>query len=455
MVKKRKTKKRTRAPRIKPLEQLLKTGDAEAYGWICWFLANQDTERHQAGDVIKLPVSEGTGRPSEKKFRLTEESMDNIGQCLGMRTSDEASRTFMESRMVEPWGECPRGHQEAALQYMMHGIAPTEPCPECGVIPRFDGLAMSLGFGSTEPVKGTDGNVYQICPDCGDDMLQLEGTDPVGWGWDVACTNCGWQIKQAEELDVQQYSHLMEQIKLKVDAIQRLMDIPGIINQTRIESVCLQLRMVLELIIFSSLVSNKDAWHKSQDELRKAWNIKMIMKNLRGIHKRYYPEPKGKVGDFLTQDRLVTVYHQLNGIIHAENPLGTGVNLRHYMQSVPKWLKWIIGLLTEHKVFLYHHPNVFYWVRMFGGPERDVLCIPIRVDSDGKEICPWPDCVQQGNSQLCEYIGDSWQECQLQPLEPRQIEAKRVAECYDSVFHANSAADSTANRPPIPRQSGH
>ena len=155
------------------------------------------------------------------------------------------------------------------------------------------------------------------------------------------------------------------------------------------------------------------------------------MKDLRAIHSKYYPEPKDKVGDFLTEDRLVTVYDQLNKIIHAENPLGTGINLRHYMESVPQWLKWIIGLLTDHKVFLYHHPNVFYWIRMFGGPEGAVLCTPIRVDSEKKEICPWPDCVQQENRQLCEYISDSWQKCQLQALEPEQIEAKRIAEAYD------------------------
>ena len=101
------------------------------------------------------------------------------------------------------------------------------------------------------------------------------------------------------------------------------------------------------------------------------------------------------------------------------------------MESVPQWLKWIMGLLTEHKVFLYHHPNVFYWVRMCGGPDGDVLCTPIRVDSEKKEICPWPDCVQQGNRQFCEYISDSWQKCQLQALEPDQIEGKRIAETYD------------------------
>ena len=429
MTKQRKTKNRAKAPNVEPLEQLLKTEDPETYGLVCWYLANRETERRRAGDVINLGVWEKAG--VERKFRLTEDSIENIDRCLGMRTSGEASALFMETRQVEPRGECPAGHQDAALEYLMYGTMPTKPCPECGEIPKFGDVCMNLGFGSNEPVKGIDGNVYETCPKCGDDMLDLRGDDIIGWGWDIVCTSCGWQMKQAEELDIHQYSDVMEEIKRKVDAIQRLMEMPGIINQTRVESVCLQLRMVLELIIFGSLVSNKDAWRKSRNELRTAWNIKKIMKDLRGIHGRYYPEPKERVGDFLTEDRLVTVYDQLNKIIHAENPLGTAVNLRHCMDSVPKWLVWIMGLLTEHKVFLYHHPNVSYWVRMFGGPDGDVLCTPIRTDSEGKEICPWPDCVQQGDRQLCEYSSDSWKKCQLQALEPDQIEGKRIAETYD------------------------
>ena len=431
MTKKRKTKRRARAPSIEPLEQLLKTGDPDIYGRVCWYLANRDTERHGARDVISRVVPNPTGALRERKYRLTEQSIENIARCLGMRTPEEASRIFIQSTDEEPRGECPGGHRDAAFDYLMSGIVTTKRCPQCGQIPRFDGSFMSLNFGSNEPVKGIDGSVYRICPDCGDDMLELHGTNPHGWGWDIACTNCGWRMKQSEELDVQQYSELMEQIKLKVEAIEGLMDMPSIINQTRVESVCLQLRMILELIMFSSLVSNKDAWRKSQDELRKAWNVKKIMKDLKAIHARYYPEPRGDVRDFLTQDRLVSVYDQLNRIIHAENPLGTGVNLRHYMESVSKWLEWVINLLMEHKVFLYHHPNVIYWVRIFGGPEEDVLCTTIRADSEGKEICPWPECVQQENRQLCEYISDSWQKYQLQALEPDQIEAKKVAEAYD------------------------
>lgn len=429
MTKQRKTGRRAKGSKVKRLEQILRTEEPETYGLVCWYLANRDTERYREGDVINLGELEKAG--VERKYRLTAESIENIGRCLGMRTCGEASALFMETRQVEARGECPAGHQDAALDYLMYGTMPTEPCPECGEIPNFGDVFMSLGFGSNEPVKGVDGNVYETCPKCGDDMLDLRGTDIAGWGWKIVCMNCGWQMKQAEELDIQQYSELMEEIKLKVEAVHRLMGMPGIINQTRVESACLQLRMVLELIIFGSLVSNKDAWRKSQDELRKVWNIKKILKDLREIHARYYPEPKEEVGDYLTEDRLVTVYDKLNKMIHAENPLGTTVDLRHYMDSVPKWLVWIIGLLTEHKVFLYHHPNVSYWVRMFGGPEGDVLCTPIRTDSEGREICPWPDCVQQGNQQFCEYINDSWRNCRLEALEPGQIEGKRIAETYD------------------------
>ncbi len=160
-----------RVPRVDPLEQLLQTEDPEAYWRFCWYLANRYTERHRAGDVIKLGEWEKAG--VERKYRLTEESVEKIGRCLGVRTCEEASEIFMETRQVEPRGECPFGHQEAALQYLTYGIMPTKPCPECGEMPKFSDVCMSLGFGSNEPVKGIDGNVYQICPECGDDMLQL------------------------------------------------------------------------------------------------------------------------------------------------------------------------------------------------------------------------------------------------------------------------------------------
>ena len=95
----------------------------------------------------------------------------------------------METRQAELWTKCPDGHRKAALQYLTYGIIPTMPCPECGETFTFDGLTMSLDFQSNEPAQGIGGKVYQLCPKCGDDMPQLQGTDPVGWGWGIVCAS--------------------------------------------------------------------------------------------------------------------------------------------------------------------------------------------------------------------------------------------------------------------------
>ena len=418
--------------RVKSLEQLLKTGESDTYGQLCWSTGNRDTKIHRPGQVITVAGWRHNGQPSERKFRLTEQSIANISRCLGIRTCGEAADLFTETTMETLGPECPDGHPEMALDYMTYGIVPRKPCDKCGHIPTFQDTAMSLGFTGKKPAKGIDGNQYEACPKCGEGYLERQGSSLIGWGWRIVCTNCGWEVKEAEELDIQQYSQLMEDIKLKVTAIGQLMEIPGIINQTRVEAASLQLRMTLELIVFSSLVSNKDATQKSHEELRRAWNIKKIMADLKAIHRKYYPEPKGQKNQFLTEDRLVTVYDKLNKIIHAENPMGPEINLREYIESIPTWVEWAKNLLYEHKVYLYHHPNVFYWVRMFGGPDGDVECTPIRATADGKEICPWPDCVQEVNRLHCEYIEKPWEKCALEPIEEAQTESKNWAKGYDA-----------------------
>ena len=430
MAKKRNVKKTPQ--RVKSLEQLLKTGESDTYGQLCWSTGNRDTKIHRPGQVITVAGWRHNGQPSERKFRLTEQSIASISRCLGIRTCGEAADLFTETTMETLGPECPDGHPEMALDYMTYGIVPRKPCDKCGHIPTFQDTAMSLGFTGKKPAKGIDGNQYEACPKCGEGYLERQGSSLIGWGWRIVCTNCGWEVKETEELDIQQYSQLMEDIKLKVTAIGQLMEIPGIINQTRVEAASLQLRMTLELIVFSSLVSNKDATQKSHEELRRAWNIKKIMADLKASHRKYYPEPKGQKNQFLTEDRLVTVYDKLNKIIHAENPMGAEINLREYIESIPTWVEWAKNLLYEHKVYLYHHPNVFYWIRMFGGPDGDVECTPIRATADGKEICPWPDCVQEVNRLHCEYIEKPWEKCALEPIEEAQTESKNWAKGYDA-----------------------
>ena len=376
-------------------------------------------------------------------FRLTRKSIENVERCLGMRTCGEAMALFAEQEEVEPWGECPQGHQEAALEFLMHGIRPIEPCPECGEIPNFGNAMMSLDFHSDGPVKGVDGREYTTCPECGDDALQLEGSSVVEWGWKIACLNCGWEKKQAEPLDIAQYCDLMEEVKSTVEAINQLMELPGITIRTRVESICLQLRMLLELIVFSSLVSNKDVWRRSKKELESSQDISKKLRELKRLHPNFYPrpldlettassgEPADRTGGFLSEDRLMEVYGRLGNILHAKNPMGKESDYRYFIDAVPGWLTEVMNLLECHKVYLYHRPEEFYLIKMFGDVDGELMPIRFKTTGEGKTKCAWPDCVSSNARLYCEYIQRPWRECWLPEMEPVQTQVKRVADELD------------------------
>ena len=62
---------------------------------------------------------------------------------------------------------------------------------------------------------------------------ELHGSNPVKWGWNIVCFNCGWETKQAEGLDIAQYCDLMEEVKSRVESISQLMALPGMTMRTR------------------------------------------------------------------------------------------------------------------------------------------------------------------------------------------------------------------------------
>ena len=150
MTEKKKRRRGPKASQTQPLEELLRTGEAALYGQVCWSIANRGTEKPRPGEVITLEGGEDEGDRASESFRLTGKSIENIERCSGMRTCGEAVSLFTEEREAEPsderLGECPHGHREEALAFMMHGIQPNEPCPKCGEIPKFGNTAMSLDF---------------------------------------------------------------------------------------------------------------------------------------------------------------------------------------------------------------------------------------------------------------------------------------------------------------------
>ena len=151
MAKKKKRRQKPKGPQTPPLEDLLRAGEAVLYGQVCWSIANRGTDRPKPGEVIALEGGDEAGGHANGKFRLTRKSIENIERCMGMRTCGEAVALFAEKEEAEPWGECPHGHQEAAFEFLMHGLRPTEPCPECGEMPTFGNAMMSLGSRTSGP----------------------------------------------------------------------------------------------------------------------------------------------------------------------------------------------------------------------------------------------------------------------------------------------------------------
>ena len=443
----KKKRRQKRASQPPPLENLLRDGEAVLYGQVCWSIANRGTDGPKVGEVIGLEGGYEAEDSTCRSFRLTRESIDNIERCLGLRTCGEAVGLFVEDAVDEPLGapsgECPNGHREAAFDFMVHGIRPTEPCPECGEIPEFGNIMMSPDLHPDGPIKGVDGREHSICPECGDDALELEGSSIAEWGWKIACLNCGWEMKLAESLDIAQYCDLMEEVKTRVEAINKLIEMPGITIRTRVESICLQLRMVLELIVFSSLVSNKDVWQRSQKELQSSQDISKKLKELKRLHPNYYPspvdldgsgtggEPADRTNEFLGEDKLIEVYGRLGNILHAENPLGKETDYRFFIDSVPGWLSEVMRLLECHKVYLYHRPEEFFLVKMFGDVDGELMTIRFKTTAEGKVKCAWPDCVSWSARQYCEFIQRPWRECRLPELEPEQTQGKGMVDQFD------------------------
>ena len=135
----------------------------------------------------------------------------------------------------------------------------------------------------------------------------------------------------------------------------------------------------------------------------------------------------------MSEDKLIEVYGRLGNILHAENPLGKETDYRFFIDTVPGWVSEVMNLLECHKVYLYHRPEEFYMIKMFGDVDGKLMPIRFKTTAEGNTKCAWPDCVSSSARLYCEYIQWPWRECRLTEMEPTQTEGKRVADNFDDV----------------------
>jgi hypothetical protein len=179
-----------------------------------------------------------------------------------------------------------------------------------------------------------------------------------------------------QQSDIQKYCNLMDEVKRRTLVINafgnRKTTTP--FGTTNIECVYLQLRKILELIAFGSLVANKVEFSKAYTDFSKYWNAQYLLRDIKRVNPEFYPQPiieklgskpgvksdwEHKTDGFLTKEDFLKLYEKCGKIMHAGNPYGTQVDYAYYEKSIQDWLTKITGLLNSHLIKLVNDPNLY------------------------------------------------------------------------------------------------
>lgn len=128
------------------------------------------------------------------------------------------------------------------------------------------------------------------------------------------------------------------------------------------EFVALQLRKILELIAFSSLIANKKIYSKARKEFATDWNAKKILKYLEKVNPNFYPEPIYLANDnkngvkhfeylkdgYLTKKEFVFLYNKCGKALHALKPF-SGSAVINFEKSIDGWVQKIIYFFQHIK----------------------------------------------------------------------------------------------------------
>ena len=176
------------------------------------------------------------------------------------------------------------------------------------------------------------------------------------------------------------YAECMEEIKKRTEVVWAFLDgrCNALYKQTDVESICLQVRKILELIALASLVANKEEYAKSRANFAKDWHAKRILQSIEDINPNFYPSPSIQVLDkantkvlevkaiesgFLTRKDFEDIFDQCGGLLHAQNPFSAPKDIDNALKNIPSWLEKIKILLNHHHVQLAQE-DLQLWVVM-------------------------------------------------------------------------------------------
>jgi hypothetical protein len=176
--------------------------------------------------------------------------------------------------------------------------------------------------------------------------------------------------------DIEKYCNLMEEIKRRIAVVDFFISGQGtaLFQPPTLESASLQLRKVLELIAFGSLVANADAYTAVHSKVSKGWHAADLLHELEEVNPDFYPVPVVEVPsivpavvhqlqkrqlDYLAKDYFGEVYGRCGVMAHAANPYGKGIDYGYYLKMLPEWRIQIVNLLNNHEIHRLNRPGMY------------------------------------------------------------------------------------------------
>lgn len=168
------------------------------------------------------------------------------------------------------------------------------------------------------------------------------------------------------------YTDLMGEVKLRLLYIEKLAGQFSSVggrtfgdNVFIYESMCLQLRKVLELIAFSTLVANQKTIEPSLKGYEEFWKAKVILKKVAALNPHFFPmpvrvfeRPDGRTQlevepreDAFALAEFPELYDACSQVVHTNNPY-SAQTLTPIGRPFTAWVQRMRNLLQTHLVYL-------------------------------------------------------------------------------------------------------
>ena len=169
--------------------------------------------------------------------------------------------------------------------------------------------------------------------------------------------------------NIKKYAEAMGEINVRINSIRSLYEHVKILLKIPepiiIESAALQIRKVLELVAFASLVTHEQIYSETFKNIDKEWHAIYIIRKMEKINPNFYPVSlfyeetsqtlTKRTNNYLTKNKFKEVYGRCGNILHRPNPLKVLVGDRYYQEQadfIYESLESIRNLLEIHVIQL-------------------------------------------------------------------------------------------------------